>query len=276
MTIRLLRDSILVHQRALEEARAASRQDHELLHELGSTLAGITSATAAIRHDDGRLSGERRQRLEQMVAAELDRAQRLMLDRSPGRKADIISLAAERHTDHADHAGYTGHTGHTSGTAGPGAEADVNLVVDQLVLSHEARGLDVRWTTSGDPVAAVDADGLAEVVNILLDNAGRHGGRHGGDVTVWLEVHSRDGFVEITCGDNGPGIAPEVVGRLYESGVSGPDSDGSGLGLAIAHRFVTDAGGSLELINIPGWGATFVARLPEIARSAHVIRDHVA
>jgi signal transduction histidine kinase len=150
----------------------------------------------------------------------------------------------------------------------PDVALDVALddVLRHLVTSHEARGLAVHWEPSGLR-AAGDADELAEVVNVLLSNARRHGARE-----VWLEARPAAGCVELTCSDDGPGVAEELRARLFDSGVRGADSPGQGLGLAIARRHLTERGGSLELGDSTVHpGATFVARLPisEMADAHH-------
>jgi signal transduction histidine kinase len=179
----------------------------------------------------------RRQRLESMLDAELARLERLMQDRVSGR------------------------------TSLDDCEIDLDAVVEPLVTSHLARGREVRWFPS-DEYAYGDPDELAEVVNILLENAARHGGRG----VVRLSVTGSDGGAMVICSDAGPGVSPEVRDHLFEPDVRGPASKGQGLGLAIAHRLVSARGGSIELVHSHQSGATFVARLPR--RSAvDVVRN---
>ena len=168
------------------------------------------------------ICAQRRQRLEQMLDAELARLVRLIDAKAPAR---IVAF-------------------------------QVDTVVEDLVLSHEARGLDVRWSPSGH-TALGDPDDVAEVVNILLENAARHGGG-----TVTIDVETVDAAVEIRCRDEGPGIAYGLRDRLFVSGERGPRSEGQGLGLTIARRLLSQLGGSLDLQESEAPGATFVARLP--------------
>jgi len=212
---------MLFLQESLAEVRAGAQGERELLHEVGSTLAGIATASRMIQQV-GSIEPTRRQRLEAMVAAEVSRLERLMSHRAPSRIYDY----------------------------------DVDDVIEPLVVSHQARGRHVRWEPTG--LSAVgDPDDLAEVVNILLENAARHG-----DGRIELAVRPDGDFVEVSCSDSGPGIAPEVRGELFTSGVRGPDSDGHGYGLSIAQRLMSDAGGSLALDDHAAQGATFVARVP--------------
>jgi signal transduction histidine kinase len=233
MTQRLLRGSIRERQeqigllqRSLTAEREAVGKERELLHEVGATLAGITSASRVMRHGDA-VPASRRKRLQSMLDAELDRLERLMDARVSG------------------------------STALADCEVSLDEVVEPLVTSHHARGRDVRWFASGEH-AFGDPDELAEVVNILLENAGRHGGRG----VVRLSVSAADGGALVICSDSGPGVPPELSDHLFEPAVRGPASKGQGLGLAIAHRLVSARGGSIELVGGHQPGATFVARLP--------------
>ena len=241
MTQSLLRGSVLENQRELRrlqemltQVRADVLEERELLHEVGSTVAGITTASRVIRQGP-RLSPQHRARLERMLDAELSRLDRLMSARAP---------AAAR-------------------------EFDVDDVVEQLVISHQERGLDVLWSP-GHVRAVGDPDALAEVVNILLENARRHG-----DGAARIAVSSVDGYVEVACTDNGPGVADEVRPHLFTTGARHPDSPGQGLGLSIAKRLMFERGGSLVLADSPTSGATFVARLP-VSEIAHAASHNVA
>ncbi len=226
---RLLRRSVNVYQRELRtlqatlaEARAEQLHGRELLHEVSATVAGITNASHVMKQGT-EISSDRRERLEDMLAAELARLTRLMRAETPSSSRTF----------------------------------DVDAVVRHLVASHRERGLDVRWSPTG-LLAVGDPDDLAEVVNILLENARRHGGRQ-----VDLEVTENGGHVDVTCADNGPGVSDDIRPRLFVSGVRGADSPGQGLGLAIAQRLMSDRGGSLELADSVHTGARFVARLPK-------------
>ncbi len=233
MTQALLRGSILERQeqvgrlqRSLAEVREAVGKERELLHEVGATLAGITNASRVMRHGQA-VPASRRQRLESMLAAELDRLERLMQARVSG-STELVDC-----------------------------EVDLDEVVEPLVISHHARGRDIRWFETGER-AFGDPDELAEVVNILLENAARHGGRG----VIRLSVTAADGGALVICSDSGPGVPPELRDRLFEPEVRGPASKGQGLGLAIAHRLVSARGGSIEVVGGHQLGATFVARLP--------------
>jgi two-component system sensor kinase FixL len=61
--------------------------------------------------------------------------------------------------------------------------------------------------------------------------------------------------------DRGPGVPPEVRGRIFEPFVT-TKRTGTGLGLSIARRVVEAHGGSLAVADRPGGGALFRVTLP--------------
>jgi two-component system NtrC family sensor kinase len=61
--------------------------------------------------------------------------------------------------------------------------------------------------------------------------------------------------------DQGPGIDPNLLPRIFEPFVSGRDG-GTGLGLSIARGVVERHGGTLTADSAPGCGATFSIDLP--------------
>jgi signal transduction histidine kinase len=80
---------------------------------------------------------------------------------------------------------------------------------------------------------------------------------------------NREGFnnraplVAITVRDNGPGIAPDILPRIFEPGfTTKPERKGTGLGLAIVQRFVVDNRGALHVQTHAGSGTTFTVYLP--------------
>lgn len=230
VTIGAARDEIENLHDQLEEERAGVRVDRERLHEISSTIAGIASATR-LMSAGSEISGQQRRRLEQMLQSEIARLERLTLVRAP---------------------------------LGPTAFG-IDEVVSPLVLSHHARGHLIDWTPT-DLVGFGMPDDLAEVVNILLENASRHGGGDATRVAVRLE----GGRVEITVSDSGPGVPGADQHRIFEWGVRSQASTGQGIGLHIASTLMSKNGGSLALAPSIHRGATFVATITAAASTAAV------
>jgi len=77
-----------------------------------------------------------------------------------------------------------------------------------------------------------------------------------------IEVAARaeDGGVRVEIRDHGPGVPPELAGRLFDPYVTGK-SGGTGLGLALARQTVETHQGAIAVEPTPGGGATFVVRM---------------
>ena len=202
-------------------AEERARRNCATMHEVTSTLAGITSANHLIHSPE--VSRQRRMTLERMVDTELARLTRLV---SPPQ----VGAPAER-------------------------TVDLDATLETLTQAQEARGNPVRWSRSGVRLVA-QADDLAEVLNILLDNVAKHGRI----ATASIEVARSPDAVEIAVSDDGPGVPAHV--HLFDWGARGPDSEGQGIGLHIARELMERQGGYLRLRAAEGYGCTFVVGLP--------------
>jgi len=101
-------------------------------------------------------------------------------------------------------------------------------------------------------------------VTILVDNAIRHS-PSGSTVTVWVRPEPGGALLQVD--DQGPGVKPDDLPRLFERFWRADDAPagGTGLGLAIAKWIVDQHRGSIGAFNRPGSGASFWARLPDKA-----------
>jgi PAS domain S-box-containing protein len=111
----------------------------------------------------------------------------------------------------------------------------------------------------GPVVVEADADQLEQLLLNLALNALDVLPR-GGSLEIELRL-PHQGWVELWVSDNGPGIAPSLLPRVFEPFVSSKES-GLGLGLTVSRRIAQDHGGDLVASNRPEGGACFVLRLP--------------
>ena len=136
--------------------------------------------------------------------------------------------------------------------------------VEQLAALADRRYIDLGLDlpASGEAVQVMAEPALLDaLISNLLDNALRYT-QEGGRVTVGLRTLPQGG-AELTVEDNGPGIAPEALPRVFERFFrAAGDTEGSGLGLAIV-REITDAfGATVELQPATPQGLRAVVRWP--------------
>jgi two-component system sensor histidine kinase BarA len=130
----------------------------------------------------------------------------------------------------------------------------------------EEKKLHVMWRVAENvPLIRTDPAKVQQIIYNLLSNAIKftpEGGR------VRLSA-ARDGdeYVAISVNDNGPGIAPENHGLIFEKfrqvqATETRDHQGSGLGLSISKELTNLLGGTISVDSQLGAGATFTVRLP--------------
>ena len=141
-------------------------------------------------------------------------------------------------------------------------EADVVEGIENTltILGHKLRGVSVaREYEEGLPRVPGPGGELNEVWTNLLDNAA-DAVAGGGSVGVRAFREGEAVVVEVT--DDGPGIPPEIRGRVFEPFFTTKEvGSGAGLGLDVARRVVVGRGGEIAVESGPE-GTRFVVRLP--------------
>jgi two-component system, NtrC family, sensor histidine kinase HydH len=137
-------------------------------------------------------------------------------------------------------------------------------VVDRVFAVVKGRAkkqqVSLRLLQPDTPVGVeADHDQLQQLLlNLVLNALDAMPG--GGTLGIDLRA-PRDGHVEIYVRDTGPGIAPHILPKVFETFVSSKET-GIGLGLPVSKRIAEEHGGSLSAYNLPGGGACFLLRLP--------------
>jgi two-component system, OmpR family, phosphate regulon sensor histidine kinase PhoR len=116
-----------------------------------------------------------------------------------------------------------------------------------------------------DLAVRADPDRLEQVLGNLVDNAIKYG-RAGGTVTVGARPTDA-GQVEVSVQDDGPGIPPDALERIFErfyrvDKARSREQGGTGLGLAIVKHLVQSHGGRVWASSQLNQGATFCFTLP--------------
>ena len=139
----------------------------------------------------------------------------------------------------------------------------VQEIGDGLGLPREGT---IDWTVEVDPTLQIDADHehLFRVLSNLARNAVQaieSQGEHAkGEVKLRAWRDGRRVFIELS--DDGPGVPKAARANLFRA-FQGSRKGGTGLGLVVAAELVAAHGGSLQLANSPGKGATFLIEMPD-------------
>jgi signal transduction histidine kinase len=123
--------------------------------------------------------------------------------------------------------------------------------------------VELRVTARTRPQVTIDSDGFDRALANVIDNALRYSPQ-GSAIDITCGEDADGAFVQVT--DDGPGIPPELVPRVFEPMVRADSARNggtarTGLGLTIADRLLRNQGGTIRAANAPGRGATFTLRL---------------
>ncbi|MBK9266030.1 MAG: HAMP domain-containing protein [Polyangiaceae bacterium] len=112
------------------------------------------------------------------------------------------------------------------------------------------------------PNVMADRDQMVQVLTNLVQNGldAASAVRPDPRVVVTIDL-AADGKVRIVVRDNGPGVPPEILPRLFEPYATSKEK-GTGLGLAIVHRMVFEHGGEIMYREATKGGAVFEILLP--------------
>ncbi len=128
---------------------------------------------------------------------------------------------------------------------------DVGGLVREAAAAYAAAP-GIRWVVDAPAglLAMGDPRLLSRVFSNLVGNS-VDALENGGEIRLAAQL--RDGRIEASVEDDGPGVAPEILPRLFDPYFSAK-SGGSGLGLAIAKKIVEEHGGSIGASNRSGGG----------------------
>ena len=233
----------LSHQRLRDALRDAGQDD--LLAELTLTR----EVTAAVAHDLGNLL------MVASAASEMltRRAQgdaRAALTESLGHATELVERLRAVHR--------------TPRVAAVRVSLKDALTRIEPVLSALVRGvalleLETEPAVAWCPPTLVDRACVNLVVN-ARDALEECGG------TIRISTGRDDGQAWLAVADDGPGIPPHALARLFERGFSTKIGEHRGLGLHTLRRLIERAGGTLVVESAPSEGTTFTVRLPELPR----------
>jgi two-component system sensor histidine kinase HydH len=201
-------------------------------HEIRNPLSSIKGFAVFLL---GRVEREQDAEAAKMLIREVDRLNRVVSGLLEFARPDAIRLAPTDFASVVEHA------------------------LSLCASDCESGNIAARFVSEADlPLIAADADKLVQALLNLFLNA--------------IQAMDRGGVLDVSCrrdqagallriADNGRGIAPEALPRIFDPYVTGRPS-GTGLGLAVVHRIVEQHGGVIRAESEPGKGSVFFLRLP--------------
>jgi diguanylate cyclase (GGDEF)-like protein len=232
-------------QAVAERARAEQMQALAFVaHELRNPLMSLRAAAATLRR--GGVDERLLQRVQAVIERQVNHMSRMVGDLLDMSRASTGKLRLECRS------------------------VDLGELLAEAVLAFrpvlEERRQTFEVSVPGGPLPMRgDAVRLTQVVSNLLDNAAKYTPR-GGDIGLSLAVSGQ--WLVLTVSDNGIGIAPESLPRVFEPFVQdrqavGHDSAGLGIGLTVVRELVVAHGGHVSAFSAgPGCGSRFTVMLP--------------
>ena len=139
----------------------------------------------------------------------------------------------------------------------------LNDVIDSCLYGvQDHSDLHVNLNLETDLIVLADETELGRLIANLLENARRYGKTPDTGVAL-VDITARrraagDKWIELELRDHGPGVAPEIIGKLTQPFFRGDEArtaaTGSGLGLSIVEKAIGRMGGTFELVNAVGGG----------------------
>jgi signal transduction histidine kinase len=246
---------IVVTLRSAQQRARLERSRADLVstvaHELRSPLTSVKGFTATLLAKWTRFTDDQKRVMLETVNADADRVTRLITE-----LLDVSRIEAGRIEIHRQ-------------------LVDIPHRAEKIVAGRVAAGdpperfrVDVP---SELPETWLDADKVDQILGNLVENAVRHGA---GTVTIVVQpadtlgprAVSRAGAqataVAVSVRDEGDGIPPELVPRIFRQFWRAKRRGGAGLGLYIVKGLVEAHGGSITVQSAPGGGAEFRFTMP--------------
>jgi signal transduction histidine kinase len=244
-------ERLVVSLRGAQQRARLERSRADLVstvaHELRSPLTSVKGFTATLLAKWGRFTDDQKRVMLETVNADADRVTRLITE-----LLDVSRIESGRMEIHRQ-------------------LVSIPERVEKLVAGRVAAGdAPDRYrvvVSPGLPETWLDADKVDQILGNLIENAVRHGA---GTVTVVVEpLQATDVLigrgtegVAVSVRDEGDGVAPEMVSRVFRQFWRAKRRGGAGLGLYIVKGLVEAHGGTITVQRAPGGGAEFRFTMP--------------
>lgn len=206
-------------------------------HELRSPLTSVKGFTATVLAKWDRLTERQKIFMLETVNADADRVTRLITELLSVSRIESGRLEVRR--------------------AVVDLPERVRKVVAGRIAGGEAADRFRLHVADALPELWLDADKMEQILSNLVENAVRHGA---GTVTIVIEPHEEGAAVSVR--DEGTGIPPEAVPRVFRQFWRSRRRGGTGLGLFIVKGLIEAHGGAITVGRAPTGGAEFRFTVP--------------
>ncbi|MBI3312681.1 MAG: CHASE2 domain-containing protein [Candidatus Omnitrophica bacterium] len=134
------------------------------------------------------------------------------------------------------------------------------LLTEKEMMYHQ---IEIKTDFDDDiPIFSYDSGQISQVIMNLMNNA-RDALKERSHKTITLRLKKDKDAVRLDIEDNGSGIPPQVLKRLFEPFVtSKPAGQGTGLGLSVCHGIIRNHQGDIRVTTAQGKGTTWHIFLP--------------
>jgi signal transduction histidine kinase len=146
--------------------------------------------------------------------------------------------------------------------------SSINQIVGDVVELVQSRAAELmvslEWLPAeGIPILTFDPEGIHRaVLNIATNAIDACDEKEGGHVSITTQYAPDEGLVRVLVEDNGCGIAPEDVDKIFTIFVSHKGGRGTGLGLPVSQKILKEHGGDIHVTSQLGRGSRFTLELP--------------
>jgi two-component system NtrC family sensor kinase len=151
--------------------------------------------------------------------------------------------------------------------------AEMNEVIGEVVELMQSRAgemnVELVWQPDESmPTLQFDSDGIhRSVLNIVTNAIDACDGRPDSRVNVSTAYLPAKKLLQIIVADNGVGIPPEILPKIFQAFVSDKGSKGTGLGLPVSEKIIKEHGGRIVVESEVGSGTRFILEIPAVPPS---------
>lgn len=146
--------------------------------------------------------------------------------------------------------------------------SDLNSVTAEVVELMQSRASEMKvrleyHPVANMPMATFDPEALHRaILNVVTNAIDACAERENGHVIVKTDHISEGGLFRVIVQDNGGGIEPEDLTRIFTPFISNKGSRGTGLGLPVSQKILKEHGGDIRVESTPDVGSTFTLEFP--------------